>query len=206
MVRAALNQDTMPTMKKAAISLILLFFATISSAQGRIVAHPHILVETSVGDFKLELVTAEAPLTVVHFVDLVEAGFYNGLIFHRVIPGFMVQGGGYTPGFEHREDELSIPNESGNALSNVRGTIAMARTEYPHSANSQFFVNVDNNDRLDPQKGRDGRWGYTVFGYVIEGMEVVDQIALAETTPQQGFPNAPVVPIVIKRMSQITYD
>ncbi len=206
MVRAALDEDFEPTMKKAAISLILLFFATISSAQGRILAHPHILVETTVGSFKLELVTAEAPHTVRHFVGLVEAGFYDGLIFHRVIPGFMVQGGGYTPGFEHREDEATIPNESGNSLSYVRGTIAMARTNDPHSANSQFFVNVENNDRLDPQKGRGGRWGYTVFGYVIEGMEVVDQIATSETSPQQGFPNAPVIPIVIKRMSQVTYD
>ena len=205
MVRAAFIQEPLSAMRKAAISLILLLFVTSASAQERILAHPHILVETSVGDFKLELDTAEAPHTVRHFLELVEADFYNGLIFHRVIPGFMVQGGGYTPGFEARDDEERLPNESGNALSNVRGTIAMARTNDPHSANSQFFINVVDNDRLDPQKGRNGRWGYTVFGVVFEGMEVVDKIAAAETSPQRGFPDAPVVPIVIERMSLITY-
>ena len=192
-------------MRKAAISLILLCFATIASAQERIPAHPHILVETTVGDFKIELDTAEAPHTVRHFLELVEAEFYNGLIFHRVIPGFMAQTGGYTPGFEAREDEETIPNESGNSLSNTRGTVAMARTNDPHSANSQFFINVADNSRLDPQKGRNGRWGYTVFGIVFEGMEVVDAIVTAETSPQRGFPDAPVVPIVIERMSLIEY-
>ena len=190
-------------MKKAAISLILLLFATVTTAQERILAHPHILVETTMGDIKIELDTAEAPHTVRHFLELVEAEFYNGLIFHRVIPGFMAQTGGYTPGFEAREDETTIPNESGNSLSNTRGTVAMARTSDPHSANSQFFINVADNSRLDPQKGRGGRWGYTVFGVVFEGMDVVDAIVTAETSPQRGFPDAPVVPIVIERMSLI---
>lgn len=184
----------------------LLLSAPVATAQDRIVDHPHVEVVTTVGTFKIELVTKQAPETVRHFMGLVKSGFYDGLIFHRVIPGFMVQTGGYTPGFDLREDDTRIVNESGNALSNRRGTVAMARTEDPHSANSQFFINVVDNDRLDPQKDPvRGRWGYTVFGYVFEGMEVVDAIAAAETAPQRNFPDAPVVPIVIEKMSEITY-
>ncbi len=184
----------------------LILSAPVTVAQDRIIDHPHIEVVTTAGTFKIELVTKQAPRTVEHFMQLVRSGFYDGLIFHRVIPGFMVQAGGYTPGFDLREDDSSIVNESGNALSNRRGTIAMARTEDPHSANSQFFINVVDNDRLDPQKDPvRGRWGYTVFGYVIEGMEVVDAIAASETAPQKNFPDAPVVPIVIEKMSEIRY-
>ncbi len=187
--------------------LSLLAAAPIVSSADKLLPHPHVEVETTLGTFKLELVTKEAPETVAHFIELVDSGFYDGLIFHRVIPDFMIQGGGYTPGFELREDDKSIVNESGNGLSNTRGTIAMARTADPHSANSQFFINVVDNQRLDPQKqGIRGRWGYTVFGYVFEGMDVVDAIAATETSPQRDFPNAPVVPVVIKRMSQIGYD
>ena len=189
------------------LAAIVLLVPCIAPAAGKLLPHPHIEVETTLGTFKLELVTKEAPKTVEHFLELVDAGFYDGLIFHRVIPGFMVQAGGYTPNFKPREDEETIVNESGNALSNARGTIAMARTGDPHSADSQFFINVVDNSRLDPQKDPvRGRWGYTVFGYVFEGMDVVDKIAAAETSPQRDFPNAPVVPIVIKKISQISYD
>lgn len=178
-----------------------------ASAADKILPHPHVEVVTSEGTFKLELVTKEAPRTVEHFLRLVDAGFYDGLIFHRVIAGFMVQSGGYTPGFKLREDDRSVINESGNSLTNARGTVAMARTNDPHSANSQFFINVVDNERLDPQKSSvSGRWGYTVFGYVFEGMEVVDKIAAAQTSPQGEHPNAPVIPIVIKKMAQIKYD
>lgn len=186
---------------------MLMLAVPVATAQDRIVNHPHVEVVTTVGTFKIELVTKQAPQTVRHFMGLVRSGFYDGLIFHRVIPGFMIQAGGYTPGFELREDDQTIVNESGNALSNRRGTVAMARTEDPHSANSQFFINVVDNDRLDPQKDPvRGRWGYTAFGYVFEGMDVVDAIAAAETAPQQNFPDAPVVPIVIEKMSEITYE
>ena len=116
----------------------------------------------------------------------------------------MIQAGGYTPGFTYKEDEERLVNESGNAMSNVRGTIAMARLNDPHSANSQFFINLADNSRLDPQKNAvQGRWGYTVFGYVVQGIEVVDKIAAAETAPQGEHANAPIIPIVIKSMSQI---
>lgn len=194
------------------ISILLSLLAALapvsaSTAAERILPHPHVEMVTTEGTIKLELVTREAPKTVAHFLELVDGGFFDGLIFHRVIDGFMVQAGGYTPDFKLREDEQSIVNESGNALSNTRGTIAMARTDDPHSANSQFFINVADNSRLDPQKDRiRGRWGYTVFGYVIEGMDVVDRIAKAETSPQGEHANAPIIPIVIKKMSQIAYD
>jgi len=190
-------------MKKLVTALLLLAAAT-AGADDRIRAHPHVEVVTNEGTFKLELETKEAPLTVAHFLELVDAEFFDGLIFHRVIEGFMIQGGGYTPGFELREDEKSVPNESGNAMSNTRGTIAMARTNDPHSANSQFFVNVADNARLDPQKDPvDGRWGYTVFGYVIEGMDVVDKIAAVDVGPQGEHQHAPLIPVVIKTMRQV---
>ncbi len=194
-------------MKHALIALVLICTASIVLAANKIPAHPQIVVVTTEGTFKMELVTREAPRTVEHFLGLVDAGFYDGLIFHRVISEFMIQTGGYTPGFKLKEDGQKIVNESGNAMSNVRGTIAMARTGDPHSANSQFFINLGNNSRLDPQKGPvGGSWGYTVFGYVFEGMEVIDKIAVVETAPQGEHQNAPIIPIVIKSMSRITYD
>ena len=202
-------------MKNILIGLTLaLFAATAAWSADKVPAHPHILVETTEGNFKLELDGREAPLTVANFLKNVDSGFYDGLIFHRVIPGFMIQGGGYTPGFKNKESEETIPNESGNGLPNVRGTIAMARLQEPHTAGSQFFINVVDNHslnmsgaRLDPIKdpGK-GRWGYAVFGYVIEGMDVVDKIAAVETAPNgPGGAPAPVVPVVIKKMSRVEY-
>jgi cyclophilin family peptidyl-prolyl cis-trans isomerase len=191
-------------MKKSLVTLVLLLSSALGAAADKVPAHPHVLVETTMGDIKFELDGKAAPITVRHFLGLVDTGFYDGLIFHRVIPGFMAQAGGYTPGLKLKEDDATIPNESGNGVSNMRGTIAMARTGDPHSANSQFFINVVDNNRLDPGNNR---WGYTVFGYVIEGMEIVDQIVAVETGPQGKLrSDVPVVPIVIKKMSQVTYD
>jgi cyclophilin family peptidyl-prolyl cis-trans isomerase len=187
--------------------LILLFLALAcgaAQAADKIPAHPHVLIETTMGNIKLELDGKAAPLTVAHFVGLVDSGFYDGLIFHRVIPGFMAQTGGYTPSLNLKEDDNTVPNESGNGMSNMRSTVAMARTNDPHSANSQFFINVADNNRLDPGNNR---WGYAVFGYVIEGMEVVDEIVAVDTGPQGKLrSDVPVVPIVIKKMSRIVYD
>lgn len=183
----------------ASLAAVLVLPAATALAEDDLPAHPRVELVTSEGTIKLELETKSAPRTVAHFVELANAGFYDGLVFHRVIAGFMIQGGGYTPGLEAREDETTIVNESGNAMSNKRGTIAMARTDDPHSANSQFFINLVDNQRLDPQKDPvNGRWGYTVFGYVIEGMDVVDAIAAVETSPQGEHANAPIAPIVIK--------
>ena len=191
-------------MRNSLITLILTVASTVALAADRVPAHPHVLIETNMGNIKLELDGKLAPITVGHFLGLVDSGFYDGLIFHRVIPGFMAQAGGYTPGLQLKEDDARIPNESGNGMSNVRGTIAMARTGDPHSANSQFFINVGDNNRLDPGNNR---WGYTVFGYVIEGMDVVENIVSVETGPQGKLrSDVPVIPIVIKKMSQVTYD
>jgi cyclophilin family peptidyl-prolyl cis-trans isomerase len=191
-------------MKTIVAGLSLFLLAANAGAADDLPAHPRVELVTSEGTIRLELETLQAPKTVAHFLELVDAGFYDGLIFHRVIDGFMIQGGGYTAGLKLREDEQTIVNESGNGLSNARGTIAMARTGDPHSANSQFFINLVDNDRLDPQKAAgNGSWGYTVFGYVIEGMDVVDKIAAAETSPQGEHPNAPMVPIVIKSAKQV---
>lgn len=191
-------------MRRTLIALALALAGNLALAADKVPAHPHILVETTLGNIKLELEGKLAPITVGHFLERVESGFYDGLIFHRVIPGFMVQGGGYTPGLDLKEDDATIPNESGNGMSNVRGTIAMARTNDPHSANTQFFINVADNVRLDPGNNS---WGYAVFGYVIEGMEVVDKIAAVQTGPQGKLrSDVPVVPVVIKKMSRVTYD
>ncbi len=191
-------------MKKRLILLFLAFAFGAAQAADKIPAHPHVLIETTLGNIKLELDGKAAPLTVAHVIGLVDSGFYDGLIFHRVIPGFMAQTGGYTPGLTLKEDDNTVPNESGNGMSNMRGTVAMARTNDPHSANSQFFINVADNNRLDPGNNR---WGYAVFGYVIEGMEVVDEIVAVETGPQGNLrSDVPMVPIVIKKMSQVVYD
>ncbi|HNP65815.1 MAG TPA: peptidylprolyl isomerase [Woeseiaceae bacterium] len=201
-------------MNKTFVALLLTVSGAIACAADNVPAHPHIQVETTEGSFKLELDGKAAPLTVANFLKLVDSGFYDGTVFHRIIPGFMAQGGGYTPGFKLKEPKDTIPNESGNGLTNLRGTIAMARTADPHSAGSQFFINVANNvgqdlnsPNLDPVKDPvRGRWGYAVFGYVIEGMEVIDKIVSADSAPNgPGGAPAPIIPIVIKKMSRVTY-
>jgi cyclophilin family peptidyl-prolyl cis-trans isomerase len=200
-------------MKKTLIALLLGFVSmalttTASLAADDVPLHPYIEIVTTEGTIILELDGKQAPLTVGHILGLVDAGFYDGLIFHRVIPGFMAQTGAHTPDITLREDDATVPNESGNGLSNVRGTVAMARTGDPHSANSQFFINVGNNSRLDPDKKRSGgTWGYTVFGNVIQGMDIVDKIVSVKTGPQGHFAkDVPVVPIVIKKMSRYTFE
>jgi peptidyl-prolyl cis-trans isomerase B (cyclophilin B) len=170
-------------------------------------------VTTSAGAFTLRLDGKAAPLTVAHFLKNVNSGFYRGTVFHRIIPGFMIQGGGYDEEFNLRETDETIPNESGNGLANRRGTIAMARTPDPHSAGTQFFINVvDNvNDNpqtanLDPVKsGPDARWGYAVFGVVVDGMDVVDLIAQYETEPNgPGGAPAPIIPVIIENMTRVS--
>ncbi len=202
-------------MKNTLLLLVLALSCTFACAADTVPAHPHVSVETTEGTFKLELDGNAAPLTVAHFLKLVDSGFYDGTVFHRIIPGFMAQGGGYTPGYKLKESGATIPNESGNGLSNLRGTIAMARTSDPHSADAQFFINVANNvgqdansPNLDPEKSTvRGRWGYAVFGFVIEGMDVVDAIVNAPSAPNgPGGAPAPVIPIVIKKVSRVTYD
>ncbi len=159
--------------------------------------NPVVVMETSMGTIKIELDQAKAPITVKNFLDYVEAKHYDGLIFHRVIPKFMIQGGGFEPGMKERKTRASIKNESSNGLSNKRGTIAMARTPDPDSASSQFFINHKDNDFLDKAKAQDGV-GYCVFGKVTEGMDVVDKIAAVRTGNRGGHQNVPVEDVTIK--------
>jgi cyclophilin family peptidyl-prolyl cis-trans isomerase len=159
-------------MRNTLIALFLGFCVPVAMAADEVPPHAYVKMETTEGSIILELNGKEAPLTVGHFLRKVDEGFYDGLIFHRVIPGFMAQGGGFTPSFTKKESDETIPNESGNGLTNARGTIAMARLGDPHTANTQFFINVADNSRLDPNKKMfGGSWGYAVFGSVIEGME-----------------------------------
>jgi len=182
---------------------------------GRAPAVAFVEVTTSAGNFTLRLDGRAAPLTVANFLKNVDSGFYSGTVFHRIIPGFMIQGGGYNEDFELRETGETIPNESGNGLANLRSTIAMARTGDPHSAGSQFYINVVDNvaenpstAMLDPVKHpTEGRWGYTVFGQVTEGMDVVDLIAAYETEPNgPGRAPAPIIPVIIENMARVQAD
>ena len=160
-----------------------------------------VLVKTSLGNIKIELMQRESPITVKNFLSYVEAGYYSGTILHRVIPGFMVQGGGFTSDMNEKKTGQPIKNEASNGLKNDRGTIAMARTSAPDSATSQFFINLVNNDNLN-RPMPDGH-GYAVFGKVIAGMDVVDKIASVSTGVTMGFPNVPKTPVVIKSITVV---
>jgi peptidyl-prolyl cis-trans isomerase A (cyclophilin A) len=151
---------------------------------------------TSQGDIRIALNAEKAPKSVANFLQYVKAGHYNGLIFHRVIENFMVQGGGFTAKMEQRPTKPPIPLEASNGLPNVRGSVAMARTGEPNSATSQFFINTVDNAFLDAANSRDGN-GYAVFGHVVEGMDVIDKIRTLPTTNVNGQQNVPVTPILI---------
>ena len=153
---------------------------------------------TSAGDIVVELDAAKAPKTVENFVAYVKAGHYDGTVFHRVIPTFMIQGGGMTADLKEKPTRPPIPLESRNGLRNVRGSIAMARTNDPNSATSQFFINVKDNDRLDAANSRDGN-GYAVFGKVVSGMEVVDKIRDVPTGSKGMHDDVPLAPITINK-------
>jgi len=157
--------------------------------------------ETSVGGFTVELDAEKAPVTVANFLAYVDEGFYDGLIFHRVIPGFMVQGGGMTPDMRPRENKAPIRNEAANGLKNRRGTIAMARTNVVDSATSQFFINLVDNDFLDHQGP--ANFGYAVFGRVVEGMDTIDRIARERTGRSKGHDDVPVTAVVINSARRV---
>ena len=163
---------------------------------------PRVRVVTSAGDFVIRLDPRRAPLTVEAFLEHVDSGFYEGTIFHRVIAGFVAQAGGYTEEMNLKETEGSVFNESGNGLSNMRGTVGLARSNEPHTGTTQFYVNLADNLDLNP---RPTRWGYAVFGTVEEGMEVVDNIGHSPTAGGGEFVrNVPVTPIVIERIERVS--
>jgi len=162
-------------------------------------AGTEVRLETTQGTFTVELADEQAPETVANFLDYVRSDAYAGTIFHRIVPGFVIQGGGYTPDYQRVETDDPIRNEADNGLTNDRGTLAMARTRDPHSATNQFFINLKANTALDHRAKTPRGWGYTVFGRVIEGMDVIEAIAAVETGSQGPFRrNAPVEPVVIE--------
>lgn len=159
-------------------------------------------VRTSMGSFDIGLYPTSAPITVDNFLGYVNSGFYDGLTFHRVIPDFMIQGGGFTPALMPRDPRDPIPNEAANGLSNLRGTIAMARTSHPQSATSQFFINLKDNPFLDYKSDTPQGYGYAVFGRVVSGMDVVDAIGSVATESKQGMNDVPVRAVIIYSVSQ----
>ena len=158
-----------------------------------------ILLKTNFGDIKIELNHEKAPKTAANFEKYVKEGYYDGVIFHRVIDNFMIQGGGFEPGMVNKETEMPIENEADNGLKNTVGTLAMARTMDPHSASAQFFINVSDNEFLNHTSKSTQGWGYAVFGEVIEGMDVVNRIKAVKTTTRMGHQDVPVEDIIIEK-------
>ena len=163
-------------------------------------ASPSVVFETSAGNFTIKLNAEEAPLTVANFLQYVESGFYRGTIFHRVIGNFMIQGGGFTVDMTKKATRTPTINEADNGLKNTIGTIAMARTNAPHSATSQFFINVENNTSLDHRAKNSRGWGYAVFGEVTEGLSVIEAIKTVPVAPRAGHQHMPLEAIIIQRI------
>lgn len=183
--------------RKIFVALVMVvLWAGVALAAGK--HNPQVVMETSLGNVKLELFEKEAPISVKNFLEYAGSGFYNGTIFHRVIAGFMIQGGGFTTDFHQKPTRGAIKNEAANGLKNQRGTLAMARTGAPDSATSQFFINVVDNGMLN-RPNPDGH-GYAVFGRVVEGMDVVDRIRAVKTGFYRGFQDVPQEQVVIKSM------
>ncbi len=156
--------------------------------------------ETTLGDFTIELFDKEAPETVVNFLRYIDDGFFEGTIFHRIVPGFVIQGGGFTEDMIQKRTQPPIKNEADNGLKNTRGTLSMARTNDVNSATSQFFVNLKDNDFLDHQRGN---FGYAVFARVTSGMDVIDKIAAVQTGRRRGFDDVPLEAVVMKSVQRI---
>jgi len=161
----------------------------------------YVQVVTSAGSFTIELNPERAPITVAQFLKFVDQGFYAGTIFHRAIPGFIIQGGGYDADYKLKGTPPKVVNESGNGLTNQRGTVGLARPPGPHDGDVQFYVNLGDNAALDPNQTR---WGYAVFGKVVQGMEVADQISLVPTGAKGPFKeNAPLKPVIIEKIDRV---
>jgi cyclophilin family peptidyl-prolyl cis-trans isomerase len=185
-------------MMKSLFAAALLTIATMTAAAPRVEVH------TSLGKMLIELDAEKAPATVDNFLNYTNKGHYDGTIFHRVINGFMIQGGGFTPSMEEKQTGKPIQNEAKNGLKNRRGTIAMARRADPHSATAQFFINHQDNASLDAP-GHDG-WGYAVFGQVVRGIEVLDAIAKVPTGRRNGHQDVPLEPVIIQSITRVPGD
>jgi cyclophilin family peptidyl-prolyl cis-trans isomerase len=181
-----------------------LFAALIGLTQTALADNPKVLINTNVGDITVELDPDKAPATVKNFLSYVDDGHYAGTQFHRVINGFMIQGGGYTADFKEKDTRAPVANEADNGLKNDRGTIAMARTSNPNSATAQFFINHADNDFLNHRGKTPQGWGYAVFGHVVSGMDVVDKIAAVPTgVAANGMTDVPKTPVVIESISRV---
>ena len=182
-----------------ALILLVSFASHAASDQGAETVT--VRMQTTMGDIVLELDAEKAPVTVENFLEYARSGFYDGTIFHRVIPGFMIQGGGFEPGMNQKETRAPIKNEADNGLKNVEGAIAMARTPDPHSASSQFFINVKDNDFLNFTSPTPQGWGYCVFGKVTEGLDVVHAIEKVATGSRGGHQDVPQEDVVIEKVT-----
>jgi peptidyl-prolyl cis-trans isomerase B (cyclophilin B) len=181
-----------------------LFVVTLAAIPaGALAADPQVDIKTNVGTIRLELYPAKAPKTVENFLQYVKDGHYNGTVFHRVIDGFMIQGGGFEGGYKQKPTRDPVQNEAKNGLKNDAGTVAMARTSAPHSATAQFFINVNNNEFLNAERAQDG-WGYAVFGRVVSGMDVVTKIAKLPTGAAGPFrSDVPKQPVLIESVTVV---
>ncbi len=198
------------TVVLGALAMLLVTFATAQAADpakspspgkspGAAAAKaPHVIMKTSLGEMTIELYPDKAPISVQNFLDYVDAKFYDGTIFHRVIPTFMIQGGGFTEDMQQKPTKPAIKNEAGNGLKNTTGTLAMARTGVVDSATSQFFINTVDNAFLDHRDETPAGFGYAVFGKVVNGMDVVKKIAAVPTTTKAPHQNVPVTPVIIE--------
>jgi peptidyl-prolyl cis-trans isomerase B (cyclophilin B) len=190
----------MKSLLSSLAGLLLLALAGQTAAEE---ANPQVLMQTSMGDIVIELYPQKAPQTVANFLQYVNDGFYDGTIFHRVIDGFMIQGGGFTVEMDKKEVRAPIPNEADNMLRNSIGTLAMARTGDPHSATAQFFINVANNTSLDFREKTQRAWGYAVFGRVVQGMDVIKAIKNVPTGNVGAYSNVPKETVLIRKASQL---
>ncbi|MBF0264383.1 MAG: peptidylprolyl isomerase [Gammaproteobacteria bacterium] len=184
------------------VKLFIILFLLIS--QTALAANPKVKIETSEGVIEVELLSEKSPITVRNFLSYVDSGFYDGTIFHRVIPNFMVQGGGFNKKFEKKQTNKAIKNEADNNLVNIKGTIAMARTSEPHSATAQFFINTNNNYFLNHRSKNYKEWGYTVFGKVTKGYDIVEKIESVKTGRRKHMKDVPSKTIEIIKITQIT--
>ena len=175
--------------------------APAQSAPAKPAANPQVQVVTSMGNFTIELNAERAPLTVAQFLKYVDQGFYSGTIFHRAIANFVIQGGGFDANYKLKGSPAKVVNESGNGLSNQRGSVGLARPQEPHSGDVQFYVNLAENSALDPNQSR---WGYAVFGKVVQGMDVVDRISTVPTGAKGPYKeDAPLQPVIIERIERV---
>ena len=193
-------------MKYAALVLLaaLTLPFSLSAAETAKTVNPRVRMTTSLGVIDIELDAGKAPKTVANFLGYVDKGFYNGTIFHRVIPGFMIQGGGMTAGMKEKPTGAKIQNEADNGLKNLAGTLAMARTSDPHSASAQFFINTADNGFLDHRDKTMQGWGYAVFGKVTKGMDVVKKIEAVQTSNAGMHQNVPKQDVVIRKIVRLT--